>query len=110
MGGFFSKLIIIWAALKTGHPVLATVAVLASILTLAYYAKLQKSVFLGQLNEAFKNVREAPFAMSLPVIILAVISIGLGVLLLPVLRDSVLDPAVQAIQGGVEYARMVLGG
>jgi hypothetical protein len=48
--------------------------------------------------------------MCIPMIVLAIMSIGLGLLLLPSVKGGLLDPAVQVIQGGVEYARMVLGG
>jgi len=110
MGGFFSKLIIVWAALDSGHPVLGGIAVLASIITLAYYAKLQKSVFLGEMTTAFKKVKEAPVLMCIPMVILAIVSIGLGLLLLPSVKDSLLGPAVQVIQDGLKYADKVLGG
>jgi len=40
LSGFWSKLIIIIAAIQAGHFILASVAVLISILTLAYYLKL----------------------------------------------------------------------
>ncbi|MBN1781473.1 NADH/ubiquinone/plastoquinone (complex I) [bacterium] len=110
LGGFFSKLIIIWASIDAGYPLLGAVAVIASIVTLAYYFKLQKEVFLGKLADAFQKAKEAPVLMCIPMICLAIISVGLGLLLLDPVREMVLTPAVHVIQGGVDYARMVLGG
>jgi multicomponent Na+:H+ antiporter subunit D len=109
-GGFWSKLIIVFAAVQSGQIILAGVAVFTSIVTLAYYLKSQKMVFFGQLLDKYRKVKEVPFLMCISMIVLTLVSIGLGVLLLPQLREAFLGPAVKVIEGGIMYSKMVLGG
>ncbi|MFO7889454.1 MAG: proton-conducting transporter membrane subunit [bacterium] len=109
-GGFWSKLIIILAAVQAKHYILSGVAVLISIVTLVYYLKSQRLAFWGTLNSIYENVKEVPFGMSLVCIILALLSIGMGLLLLPSLRPLLLDPTVEVLKNGLEYGKIVLGG
>jgi multicomponent Na+:H+ antiporter subunit D len=109
-GGFWSKLVIIFAAIESKHFILAGIAVLASIVTLAYYLKVQRLSFLGALNETYNNLKEAPVFMCISMIILAILSLGLGILLIPQLKIILLDPAVKSLTDGISYAKMVLGG
>ena len=110
LGGFWSKLIIVLAAVESGHYILAGVAVFASIITLAYYLKMQKLTFFGKLKDVYKELKEVPVLMCISMIALALLTVGLGVLLLPQLSRIVLEPAVKVISGGLDYAKMVLGG
>ena len=110
MGGFWGKLVIILAAIEAGHHILAGIAVLISIVTLAYYLKVLRMVYFGVLKKAFQNIREVPFLMCFSMIVLAILSIGLGILLLPQVRDILLGPAVQVVENGIDYAKVVLGG
>lgn len=79
LSGFWSKLIIIIALWSAGYHVYAIIAVLASMLTLAYFLLMQRRVFFGKTKEEFTNTLEAKFGVLLPSIILAVITIGVGV-------------------------------
>ncbi|MBN2030178.1 NADH/ubiquinone/plastoquinone (complex I) [bacterium] len=110
LGGFWSKLVIVIAAVESHHFILAGIAVLTSIITLAYYLKVQKMTFFGKLSDLYKGVKEVPVLMCVSMVTLAILSLGLGVLLLPQLRNIILDPAVNVIAGGLDYAKMVLGG
>ena len=110
LGGFWSKFIIVLAAVESGQFILAGVAVLTSIITLGYYLKSQRMVFFGQLAKAYQNLKEAPFFMCVSMIVLALVSIGLGLLLLPQIREMILDPAAKVISDGFAYAKIVLGG
>ena len=110
LAGFWSKLVIILAAIEAGEHILAGVAVIASVVTLAYYMKLQRLTFLGKLRDIYKELKEAPALMCISMVILAILSVGLGVLLLPQLKAVVLDPAVKVVADGVAYAKTVLGG
>jgi len=83
LGGFWSKLIIIIAAIAAGQFGFALVAVLVSILTLIYYMKFQTFAFFGQLNEAWAGIKEVPFIMKFPMVILAIICVASGLLLIP---------------------------
>lgn len=48
--------------------------------------------------------------MCISMVVLALLSLGLGILLLPQLREVILDPAVKVVEQGMGYAEMVLGG
>jgi len=115
--GFWSKLIIILAAVQAGRPILALIVVLVSILTLAYYLRALRLVFFGRLSEVFGKIKEAPAFMCTSMIILAGFCLGLGLLLLPGIRtilsepgrSFLLGPAVEVFKNGLEYAAPVLG-
>lgn len=107
--GFWSKLIIIWACVEAGHPAYALVAVLANLMTIASFMKVQSYGFLGKLGEAWKNIHEVPGLMRVVMIILTFICLSMGLLLLPGPRDTLLTPAVRALMEGSEYIRLVLG-
>ena len=104
LGGFWSKLIIVFAAIKSGHTVLGLIAILVSIITLGYYLKLQRYAFLGSLKDKWKSVREVPFTMKLSMVMLALICIATGVLLLPGIREAFLGMAQDALSIGKDYA------
>ena len=78
LAGFWSKLMIILALWMAGFYSYAAVALLASVLTLAYFLSLQRSVFFGLSSETFKNVKEAGFAIVFPSLLLAGIILGVG--------------------------------
>ncbi len=105
--GFFSKLIIIFACIQAGHIGYALAAVIASLLTLASFMKVQKYAFLGELKEKYKNIQEVPFAMKFSMVGLAVICLLAGFLLLPSLKFF-LGHAVDALLVGTRYAEIVL--
>jgi len=108
--GFWSKLLIIIAAVQAKHFIWAFVAILVSIITLVYFMKFYKMAFLGKLNESFAKIKEVPVFMSLPLIILALLGIIMGILLLPALKELIIQPAADVIYSGVNYVQTVLGG
>ena len=85
--GFTSKWIIYHALMEQGHVLVAILSLLGSVITLAYFAKLMHSVFLGQPAPGLENVQEAPKAMLVPMGLLAlacvVTSVFPGLLLTP---------------------------
>ncbi|MFH1039176.1 MAG: proton-conducting transporter membrane subunit [PVC group bacterium] len=107
--GFWSKLIIIIAAVQAGHFVYALIAVLVSVITLAYYLKLQRYTFFGALRKEWELVKEVPLAMRLSMIILAVFCLLGGLLLLPGPSSVFLEPARDALVEGKSYINVVLG-
>jgi multicomponent Na+:H+ antiporter subunit D len=107
--GFWSKLFIIMGLIQAGHFILAVITILASILTLAYYLRMQRYAFFGKLREGLEKVKEAPPLMSFSVIVLAIICLGVGILFYPVMK-IVLEPAVGVLQEGIRYSSLVLGG
>ena len=91
LSGFWSKLFIILAVWKAGHEGYAAAAILASLLTLAYFLSMQRRVFFGKPSPACNDLKEAgPFAL-LPALMLAAITVGLG-LAAPWLFDTFLVP------------------
>jgi len=79
LAGFWSKLLIIIALWMAGLHSYAVIAVLASILTLAYLLTMQRSVFFGELKGDLARVKESGFCMALPAVILAAITVGVGI-------------------------------
>jgi len=77
--GFWSKLMIIIALWASGHYAYASIAVLASVLTLAYLLTMQRKVFFGKLTQTLQNIKEAGFSFSAASIMLALITVGAGI-------------------------------
>ncbi|MBU4312699.1 MAG: monovalent cation/H+ antiporter subunit D family protein [Candidatus Omnitrophica bacterium] len=107
--GFWSKLIIIVACVQSGHFVHASWAVLASIITLAYFLKVQKHAFFGELKEGLSNVKEAPFFMKFSMIVLAIICLAGGLLMLPAVSGDFLKAARDVVLAGQDYITVVFG-
>ena len=106
--GFFSKLIIIIAAIQAGHPVFAFWAILGSLLTLASFMKVQRYGFYGEVEHKkipFKPGKLIRFAM----VTLAVFCLLSSFLVLPGLRELTLDPVVKTIMDKTEYIQLVIG-
>jgi len=91
LAGFWSKLIIVIALWQNGLHTYATIAVLASVLTLAYLLLMQRKVFFGKLADGLVNVKEAGWGITAAASILATITVGVGVLF-PWMFNSVLMP------------------
>ncbi len=77
--GFWSKLLIILALWQAHYYAYAGVAVVVSVLTLAYMLVMQRKVFFGQSVEEVGAVREARAGLVVPAVLLALITAGVGV-------------------------------
>jgi multicomponent Na+:H+ antiporter subunit D len=106
--GFFSKLFIIIAAIKAQYYLLGIIAIIASIITLAYFLKFQKSVFYGRKKSENNSIKEVPFAMCFSMILLAILCLGLSSLIIPDVREAVIEPAVNVLINATEYSVNVL--
>jgi len=100
LGGFWSKLIIIIAAVQAGYVWFAVIAALVSIITLIYYMRFQNLAFFGPLKSVNENIKEGPFSMKLAVIILALFCILGGLLLLPGYKDFLTGAVNILVAGG----------
>ena len=78
--GFVSKWLIYKALILNHHPFLAFAAFLGTWGTILYGYKFIHNIFLGQLPDKFKDIKEVPFTMQLPIIVLTVMVILFGVL------------------------------
>ena len=108
--GFWSKLLIIIAAVQAGRYGYAFWAVLISILTLAMYVRAMKYAFLGSLREGLSRIKEVPLFMKLSMGALALICLAGGLLLIPGINETFLQGARDVLLEGTEYAATVLKG
>ena len=113
--GFASKWIIYQAtydaAAATGNfgfAVVTVIAVVVSSMTLASFIKVSQSVFFGQLPAEFKEVKEAPLAMRIPMWIMAVLCIVTG-LFPKFINQYLLQPAVNAATSVGNYIDAMMG-
>ncbi len=94
--GFWSKLLIIVAAVYAGYTGFAVVAAIGAVITIGYFLKYQLGVFFGALPDTIQNVREGPVSMVAPLVVLAVFCVALG-LAFPWVIQHLLEPAANAI-------------
>jgi len=107
--GFFSKLIIIIAALQAGLPWYAIFAIVGSLLTLASFMKVQRYGFKGEnVVEAVTN--KVGWRMNSAMITLAVLCIVTSLMIVPGIKEVTLDPVVKVITDKTGYIQLVLGG
>ncbi len=88
LAGFWSKLLIVIALWTAGQHTFAIIAILTSLVTLAYFLSLQRRIFFGTLAAEWDAVREAGAALLVPTIALAFITVAVGLgfpVLLPIL-------------------------
>jgi multicomponent Na+:H+ antiporter subunit D len=111
--GFWSKLLIILAAVFSGQYFYATLAAIVSILTLASFAKIQKYVFFGSANTGtappgpavdIQHTKEVPVTMQIAMLFLAVLCV-LGGIFYPYIIGQLLNPAVISVLDTNRYAQ-----
>jgi len=107
--GFWSKLILVWAAVQAQLYWVAAIIVFVSLCTLIMYLKVQRYVFLGELPENLQQIKENRGSMLVAMVFLACLCALMGLLLVPGLKENILDPAVQALTTGVKYSDAVIG-
>lgn len=96
LAGFWSKIMIVIALWQASHHGYAVAAVLASIITLAYFLSLQRRVFFGKLRAGFEGLKEANKTVLTVSIALAVITIGAGVFF-PVIFYALILPVKEIL-------------
>ena len=96
--GFFSKLIIIIAAVQGRFYIIALLAVIVSIITLASFMKVQRYVFLDKARtQKISDAKEVPFLMCLPMIVMVILCLAMSLMLIPGIRDTFLLNAVNTL-------------
>ncbi len=81
LAGFFSKDEILWKAFSSGNQVLWAIGFLAAGLTAFYMMRLLVLTFFGENRaspEVQSHIHESPWTMTLPLVVLAVLSIAGG--------------------------------
>jgi multicomponent Na+:H+ antiporter subunit D len=106
--GFWSKLLIIIAAVQAGRIGYAFWAVVASLLTLVALMKVVRYGFQGPLKPELAHIKEVPILMRLPMEVLAVGCVLGGGLLIPGIRELFLGQAVNVILYGHNYMHLIL--
>ncbi len=107
--GFWSKLILVIAAVQAGFYWIAAVIIFVSLCTLIMYLKVQRCVFLGELPENLQQVKENKGTMSLAMLTLTCLCALMGLLLVPALKSGILEPAVKVLTDGVRYSAIIIG-
>jgi len=108
--GFFSKLVIIVAAVLARFYLLAALAVIVSIITLASFLKFQRYAFYDKPEYPREpKPREVPFPMVFSMVILSIICVLLSLLIFPGIREAVLTPAVDILTDTGRYSKTILG-
>ena len=77
-GAFYSKFLMIQAAVNAGHIWIAAMLLIGALIGAIYYTRILKTIFLEQRPANLPKLEEAPFAMQLPLIVLAALSLLLG--------------------------------
>ena len=106
--GFFSKLLIIFACIKSGHIGYGIWAIAGSVLTISYFMKFQKNTFFGPLPKELKDTKEVPFLMQASMIILSIVCLLGGAVILPKISNYFTDPAKTVLLQGKEYKDLIL--
>jgi multicomponent Na+:H+ antiporter subunit D len=107
--GFWSKLILVIAAIQASFYWVAAIIVFVSLCTLIMYLKVQRYVFLGELPENLQQTKETKNSMLVAMIFLACLCVLMGLLVLvPALRNNILDPAVKVLTDGLEYSANII--
>lgn len=108
--GFFSKLIIIIAAIMAKFYLLALLAVIVSIITLASFLKFQRYAFFNKTeNNIDLNIKEVPFPMIFSMVVMSLLCIVLSLLAFPGIRDIVLMPAIDILTDPAKYSSFIIG-
>ena len=112
LNGFYSKLLVIWAALTSGTyvglPVAALLAVNA-VISLGYYvALLIRGVWMYEETDMVKGLKEAPRSMIAAQLILLALTVAISVA--PWLFYSYVNSAVNSFLNVSGYVSAVLGG
>ncbi|HKK68949.1 MAG TPA: hypothetical protein VJ946_12080, partial [Bacteroidales bacterium] len=106
--GFFSKVIIIIAAIEAGFFSTAGVAVVGSILTLGYFMKFQRYGFYGE--KVIEQIAHKPgLGMRAAMICLAILCLVTSLLVIPQFRIMIMDPVVDVVINQANYIEMVMG-
>lgn len=106
--GFASKLMI-YESVFIFNPIIAIIAMVVSILTLASFVKVFHAIFMGPALPEYANVKEAPPAMLFGMGILAIVVILFG-LFPSIIVESLITPAAHALVDQGAYLSAVLGG
>ena len=114
LAGFWSKDEIVGAAFMNGYPLLWGVGILTGILTAFYITRVLWLTFHGEPRDQhiFDHAHESPAVMTLPLVTLAIGSVGVGVALgFPPEGGFIhrfLGPVLESHEGAPQYGQILL--
>ena len=108
LNGFASKLIIYQSTYQV-NPIIAIVAILASIMLLAVFVKVFYSVFMGPKLPSLEKAKKVPKTMLVSMGILACLIIFVG-LFPDIFINNIVEPAVNALTSPDRYINAIIGG
>ena len=106
--GFWSKLILVIAAVQAHFYWVAALIVFVSLCTLIMYLKVQKEAFLGELPEKLQHVKESRGSMIIAMSFLACLCVFMGMLVMNPFRENILEPAVNMLLSGISYSEKIV--
>jgi len=106
--GFWSKLIILLAALKAGNIPVAAILVFTAFLTLSYYLRFQKNAIFGEVRKKVEGAREAPIPMVAPLVLFAVFCLFAGIFNNSIITNIIM-PAQEILLDQQAYIMSILG-
>ena len=80
MNGFVSKWMVYRSLLSEGMPLVFLAAVIGTLGTILSVYKLLHNSFLGQLRVEHDHVKEAPWSMTIPMLLLSVVVLATGIM------------------------------
>jgi len=110
MNGFVSKWLVYRSLMLEGMPLLFVAAVIGTLGTILSVYKLIHNIFLGQLRLEHVEIREAPWSMTLPMLVLAVVVFitglmpGLVLQWVASVQQAVGLPVLDYTLGGIDHA------
>ncbi|MFW5878090.1 MAG: complex I subunit 5 family protein [bacterium] len=108
--GFFSKLLIIIAAVQGDFYLLAALAVFVNFVTLGSFMKFHRYAFQNAKEPKTKFIAsKLPFSMKFSMVTMLVLCVFMSLLLLPSVRNTVFQPAVEILMNLSDYALIITG-
>ena len=107
--GFWSKLLIILAAISAKQYIPAALAVFVSFMTLASFIKVQRFSLFGPLPKIFEKLHETPFTMAFSLVALSIICLLVGIFY-PFFIDALFNPAAEAVLDQTKFISLIMGG
>jgi multicomponent Na+:H+ antiporter subunit D len=88
---------------------LAGLAVIVSIITLASFLKFQRYAFYNKSDIKRDKIKEVPFPMVFSMVILSIICLILSLLIIPEIREAILTPAINILTDPLKYSSTIIG-
>lgn len=108
--GFFSKLLIIIAAVQGEFYLLAALAVFVNFVTLGSFMKFHRYAFQNAKEPKTKFIAsKLPFSMKFSMVTMLALCVFMSLLLLPSVRNIVFQPAVEVLMNLNDYALIITG-